>query len=199
MKQNMKEGTADYRMCASQHLALAKQFREIVLKYHDLQNSYREKQKARFERQYRIVNPGANDSEIKRVLDEDYSGPVFADTILNSTLMEEAKTVLRDVQLRHDEIVRLAKSIMDLQLLFEEISTLVTRQDDMVNQVSFQVSNAAAYTENATQQLNQAIKSAHARRRRRWCLSGLCVALIITIVLIVIFVVVPQAQAVLGK
>lgn len=78
---SLSPGSADYRMCHSQQSSLATRFRGVIFRYQDIQRSYRDKQKARFERQYKIVNPDASEDEINRVLDENYAGPIFAQSV----------------------------------------------------------------------------------------------------------------------
>ena len=108
--------------------------------------------------------------------------------------MEEAQSVLKDVQVRHDEIIVLAKSILELQSMFDEMSDLVTRQDDIVNQITFQMSNTEAYTGQATQELAQAVISAKKVRARKWCLAATGAVLITALVLVIVFIVVPKVK-----
>jgi hypothetical protein len=78
-------------------LGLARKFRDALITFHDIQSSYREKQKSRFERQYLIVNPTATQEEIDRVLDEHYSGPIFAQTV-------SMKYGIKDVKLCYNKL-----------------------------------------------------------------------------------------------
>jgi t-SNARE complex subunit (syntaxin) len=109
--------------------------------------------------------------------------------------LEESRVILKEVQVRHDEIIVLAKSIVELQSMFEETSDLVARQDDLINQIAFQMSNAQAYTGQATEELGQAVISAKKVRARKWCLASACIVLIVVLVLVIIFVVVPKVKA----
>lgn len=191
---HLEAGSADARLLSSQQRGLASKFREIVLSLQKVQQQYQDQQRIRFQRQYRIVNPDATTKQMNELLDENYSGPIFAQSVLNSAMMEEAKSVLNQVRSRHDEIIRLSKSITELQSLFDELSDLITSQDDTVNQVSHQMSGIRAYTGTANQELYRAVKSARTARRRRWCLASLCIILLTVATLVIIFVIVPMIK-----
>lgn len=74
--------SANGRMYLSQQNSLARKFRDMVWTYHEIQSKYRERQKGRFERQYRIVNPNASHEEVEKMLESDSSGSqMFAQNV----------------------------------------------------------------------------------------------------------------------
>lgn len=137
--EQLPKGSTDLHLATTQHLNLARKFKQALLEYHDIQLRYRDKQKQRFERQYRIVNPGASEQEISQVLDENYSGPIFAEKILSSNMLDDAQRVMTEVRSRHTEIANLSSAIIEVEKMFNDLSALISQQDDLVNQVSYQV------------------------------------------------------------
>ncbi|KAI3656489.1 hypothetical protein MP638_006076 [Amoeboaphelidium occidentale] len=192
-QRSLKEGSADYRMCISQELALSKKFRSSVLRYQQIQQGYKNKQKSRFERQYRIVNPAATSEEIDELLDKEVSSQqIFAQHILSAALMDEAKRVLKDVQIRHDEILQLSKTIIELQKLFEDVGILVTEQDEMMNQIAYQVQSAEVHMGVAKDEMTKAVDTAKSIRRKKWCLCSVLLIVLLIIALVIAFYVVPN-------
>ena len=86
--------------------------------------------------------------------------------------------MLTDVQQRHDEILTLSQTIISLQRLFQDLSSIVQQQDELINSVAYQVGEAEQYMENANDTLGKAVKSARSARRKRWCLCIFCFILL---------------------
>jgi syntaxin 1B/2/3 len=188
-----KEST-DYRLCHAQSSSLSRKLRNCVYDYQAIQRSYQEKQKSRFSRQYRIINPSASDEEIQEMLSAEYRGPIFADSILAATKLDEANRVLHEVTARHKEIMNLTKTIGKLEKLFEELSVMVEMQDDLVNQVAYQTDNAKTYLGTSNEVLQNAVKSAASARKRKWCILILCLVLCGIIAAVVAIVLVPYMK-----
>ena len=190
----LSPNSADHRMCFTQHVSLSRKLRTLITQYQTLQKSYREKQKLRFQRQYRIINPQASEQEISALLESEHRGPIFAESILSAQLRDDSTRVLNDVKYRHREIVDLSKKIVQLDQLFTELDSMVVQQDDIVNQVAYMADNAQAYLQESNVQLANAVKSAKSRRRRRWCLAVSCMILLGTVAAVIVIVVVPKIK-----
>eukprot|EP00158_Paraphelidium_tribonemae_P005930 Partr_v1_DN27590_c1_g2_i4_m30527 putative SNARE domain protein len=184
-------GSADYRMCLTQQVGLSKKLRVTVSQYQDIQRQYREKQKVRFTRQYRIIQPDVSDSEIQTLLQQEKVGPIFAESILSSQMVDEAHRVLTDVSARHLEIQNLSKSIVELDRLFMELSTLVEQQDEQFDQIAYQADSALVYSKEANAELGQAVHKARSARKRKWCLLITCILLVVVAIIVLVVVVMP--------
>lgn len=166
----MQPGRSDYQMMRSQQLAVANRFRDAVVALHDVQMAIQNSEKEQLERQLRIVNPSATDEDIRTMVDNQQSGPVFSQRILESSRRQDAQRVLSEVQDRHEHVVQLAKSIVELQTLFEDMSTMIDQQDAAVMQVASQVDDVEANTRQANTELTKAIAHAKSARKRKWCI-----------------------------
>lgn len=76
--------------------------------------------------------------------------------IITETL--EARQALEDVTARHQEIIKLERSIRDLRDMFVEMSLLVERQGEMINNIERQVQQTREHVEEAKTIAKKAIK-----------------------------------------
>ena len=107
------ELTAEQRIRISQHGNVTKKFVEIVTEYQEMQTKYKNKYRDRLERQYKIVKPNATTEEINKAMESGADGGgLFAQQILAGPQHAEAKRALYDIQERHQDIIKLEKSIL---------------------------------------------------------------------------------------
>lgn len=59
-----------------------------------------------------IVKPNASKDEVEKVLDGGETGPIFAQSIVMTSAQMEAGAALSDIQNRHEDIVRIERSII---------------------------------------------------------------------------------------
>lgn len=106
--------SADQRIRISQHGNITKKFIECVGEYQDIQTKYKKKYRDRLARQYKIVKPNVTDVELEVILETGggEGGTVFAQQIINTAQHAEAKRALHDIQERHQDIIKIEKSIL---------------------------------------------------------------------------------------
>lgn len=68
------------------------------------------------------VNPNATQDEIDRVVNDNASGQVFAQALMGNRFAE-SQGAYREVQQRHEEILRINKTIAELAQLFNDVCT----------------------------------------------------------------------------
>ncbi|KAK9764599.1 hypothetical protein K7432_007760 [Basidiobolus ranarum] len=191
-RNNLKLGpTSDAQIRRNRHTAIKTKFMETLKRYQYVEIEYKERYKQMLERQYRIVNPTATEEEIQQVLDSDEGGQIFAQGVLNSS-RGEAKRVMKSVQDRHEDIVKIEKNIIELANLFQEMQLLVEAQDEQLQTVEQQMNNTVGHTTNANTQIDTAINHAKSARKKRWCILFAVIILIIVIVLIIYFTVIKK-------
>ncbi|KND01395.1 uncharacterized protein SPPG_09095 [Spizellomyces punctatus DAOM BR117] len=175
---------SDARIRISQHGATTKKFLDVMNDYKAIQTKYQEKYKQRLQRQFLIVKPQATPEEVDKMMDGQ-QGPIFAQQIMQSGQRGEARRALQDIQDRHQDIIRIEQSIIELQQLFMDMAVLVSAQGEMLNQIEVHVSNAAEHTEQGTQALSKAIKLQKKSRKKMCiiicCLLLLCVAVALAV------------------
>lgn len=169
--------------------AVKNRFKETIQRYQQVEQSYRQKYRARAERQFRIVKPDATQQEIKAALDDDQNGQIFSQALLNSNRHGEAKGALREVQERHEDIKRIERTITELAQLFNEMSILVDEQDDALNVIQEQGAQVETDMNQGLQHTNKAVDSARKARKKRWICFWIIVILIIVIAAIIVAVI----------
>ncbi|KAJ1024812.1 hypothetical protein NDA16_002852 [Ustilago loliicola] len=165
--------------------AVKNRFKESIQRYQQVEQNYRQKYRARAERQFRIVKPDATQQEIKAALDDDQNGQIFSQALLNSNRHGEAKGALREVQERHEDIKRIERTITELAQLFNEMSILVDEQDDALNVIQEQGQQVETDMSQGLQHTNKAVDSARKARKKRWICFWIIIILIIVIAAVV--------------
>ncbi len=99
----------------------------------------------------------------------------------------EARRVLQNCQSRHEDIVKIANSITQLQQLFLDMQTMVQEQDAMVINVSNYTEQTAVHTTEANKQLKQAVSTAKRNRKLKMWLCCCCIIMLLAIGLVVYF------------
>ncbi|KAJ3218999.1 Syntaxin-1A [Clydaea vesicula] len=168
----------DVRIRLSQHGAVAKKFLDVMTEYKSIQTKYQEKYKQRMQRQFLIVKPTATQEEIQEVLEnKEEAVPIFAQQVLSGGQKTEAKRALKDIQDRHTDILRIEKSIMELQQLFMDMSVLVAAQGELLNAIDSHVANAVDETEAGITQLKGAVKL-QKKTRKKMCIIICCLVIL---------------------
>jgi syntaxin 1A/syntaxin 1B/2/3 len=147
----------DTTIRVAQHGVLTKNFLEVMTDYKKLQEQYQSKFKDRMQRQALIVKPNATKEEVEKMIDGE-QGQMFAKQIVNSRQRQEATKALEDIQNKHKDIVKIEKSILELQQLFMDMAVLVAAQGEVIDQIAVHIDHAVADTEEGVQQLQKAVK-----------------------------------------
>jgi len=156
-------------------------FKEAIQNYQDVEKQYRQKYKARMERQYRIVKPDATPEEIRAAVNDEQGGQVFAQALMNSNRYGESRAAYQEVQERHKDIQKIEKTITELAQLFNDMSMLVEQQDETLNVIEAHAEKVNQDTEAGLGHTEKAVVSARAARKKRW----ICFFIILIILIIV--------------
>ncbi|KAJ3321079.1 Syntaxin-1A [Boothiomyces sp. JEL0866] len=156
--------STDNSIRVSQHGVLMKSFLEVMTEYKKIQEMYQSKFKDRMQRQALIVKPNATKEEIEKMTDGEH-GQMFAKQIVNTGQRQEAKRALEDIQNKHKEVVKIEKSILELQQLFMDMAVMVAAQGEMINQIAVHVESAAQDTEAGVNALTKAVKTQKKTRK----------------------------------
>ncbi|KAJ3016282.1 Plasma membrane t-SNARE, secretory vesicle fusion [Thoreauomyces humboldtii] len=160
-----------------QTAGLAKRLMEVARVYQDQQATSKQAYRTRMEREIRIARPDATPDEIDRAL-ESGTGTAFSQQLLSSRIGSQ-RTTLKEVQSRHEEIVRIEESIGELFSLFEEMQNMLAVQGEHIDLVEAHVDNTHVYIEDGNKQMTQAIVHRKASRKKLW---WICICMFFTIV-----------------
>lgn len=70
----------------------------------------------------------------------------------------EAKKALEDIQTKHIEVMKIEKSILELQQLFIDMAVLVAAQGEVIDQIAVHVEGAVNDTEAGANALKKAVE-----------------------------------------
>jgi len=166
-------------------------FVEAIQNYQQVESQYRAKYKQRIERQFKIVKPEATDEEVRAVVNDEEGSQVFTQALLNSNRYGASREVYREVQERHEDVRRIERTMAELAQLFNDLSILVEKDDDVIDHVQQNAVGVEADTEAALGHTDKARKSAISARKKRW-ICFFIILIILAIIGIVLGIEIPK-------
>ncbi|EAQ85815.1 hypothetical protein CHGG_07068 [Chaetomium globosum CBS 148.51] len=129
--------------------SLNSDFKDTIQKYLEEEQQYKQRFREQIARQYRIVNPEATEQEVQQAADADWGDEGIFQTALRTNRTGHGATVLGNVRARHNDMIKIEKSILQLLELLEILSQQIIQQDPIIAEV-------AAKAEDTTKQLDNA-------------------------------------------
>ncbi|KAJ2006399.1 hypothetical protein H4R26_001401 [Coemansia thaxteri] len=177
---------------ASRQQSLAKKFADQLQRYRQMEYRYSQRNRERLERQYRIARPDATDEEVASAIDSDQAGQVFAQSVMQSSRVGDARRVLRDVEERQADIKKIEKTINELAQMFVEVSDMVNRQQEVIDSIDVAVEDAHVQVQTGRKEVTNAIVYRIKARKKTWIILALVLLIIVIIVIIVYFTVIKK-------
>lgn len=171
--------SAEFRIRKTQHSMLSQKFVEVMTDYNKTQTDYRERCKARIQRQLEITGRSTTTEEVEEML-ESGNPAIFTQGIMTDT--QQAKQTLADIEARHADIIKLENSIRELHDMFMDMAMLVESQGEMIDRIEFHVSGALEYVEEAVKDTKKAMEYQRKARRKQICIA-LCLFIFLAILL----------------
>ncbi|XP_071318207.1 syntaxin-4 isoform X1 [Trachinotus anak] len=171
------------RMQRTQHGVLSKEFVELMGHCNTIQAQYRDRNVERIQRQLKITGSNVSEEELDLMLESGQTD-VFTQNILSDA--KATKQALNEIESRHDEILKLERSIKDLHEMFQYLAMEVEAQGDMVNRIETNIKQSANYVEKAKENTEKAVTyQQKARKKKIWiaiCLAILVLILVLSLV-----------------
>ncbi|XP_044754595.1 syntaxin-1A-like isoform X2 [Coccinella septempunctata] len=184
-EQNNKS-SADLRIRKTQHSTLSRKFVEVMTEYNRTQTDYRERCKARIQRQLEITGRQTTNEELEEMLEQG-NPAVFTQGIIMET--QQAKQTLADIEARHADIIKLENSIRELHDMFMDMAMLVENQGELVDRIEYHVSQAENHVTTGRTELKVAHEyQTKARKKKILLIICLVIAIIILIAILWSFV-----------
>lgn len=170
------------RMQRTQHAVLSRNFVEVMGNCNTIQAQYRDRNVERIQRQLKITGSNVTDEQLESMLESGQTD-VFTQNILSD--VKATKQALNEIETRHDEILKLERSIRDLHDMFQYLAMEVEAQGEMVNRIENNIINSTNYVEKAVAETAEAVTSQNkARKKKLWI--ALCCAILIVVIIIVL-------------
>ncbi|KAK4512141.1 uncharacterized protein ATC70_013384 [Mucor velutinosus] len=206
VKQKLKEiePTArhtDLAMRKNAFSSVTKSFMDAIEKHRRVALEFQKEEGQQLERQIKIANPNATPQEIQQAIAsaEQGGGAVFAQQLLQSVSGEYrrqgAQNTLDAVQERHEDIKRLAKSVQELSVLFEEMQQMLEAQSKVLDTIEQSAYETTGNLEQGVQYVEKAKTSAKATRRKKWICFGIFIVILIIIAIVLGVTLAPKSSS----
>ncbi|XP_067088116.1 syntaxin-4 [Osmerus mordax] len=168
------------RMQRAQHGVLSREFVELMGHCNTIQAQYRDRNVERIKRQLKITGNDVTDEQLDTMLESGQTS-VFTYNILADTMA--TKQALNEIESRHDEILKLERSIRDLHDMFQYLAMEVEAQGEMVNRIEANILTSSDYVVKAVENTGKAVEyKSKARKKKMWIM--ICCAILIIILAI---------------
>lgn len=205
VKQKLKEieptsRHTDLAMRKNTFSSVTRSFMDSIENHRRVAVEFQKAEAQQMERQIKIANPNATPQEIQEAIAgaEQGRNAVFAQQLMQSVDSEyrrnNAQNALDAVQERHDDIRRLAKSVQELSVLFEEMQQMLEAQSKVLETIEQSAYETTAQLETGVQYVEKAKVSARATRRKKWICFGIFVIILI-IIAIILAIEIPKGKS----
>lgn len=134
----------------SQYSVLLTNLSDILLELKSIQEDQQARVSDRMVKQALVINPEATEAQVQKMVEK---GNVFVS--YNATQRAEVKAALDDIQRKHLEVNRIAKSILELNQLFMDIDVLIKAQGEQLDQAVNNISKTEKNIDSANQDLEK--------------------------------------------
>ncbi|KAH8870238.1 Syntaxin-1A [Schistosoma japonicum] len=160
-EQEAKDATsADLRIRKTQLYSNIRLFMDAMTEYNKTQTDFRDANKARIKRQLEIAQWSVTDDELENML-ESGNAQIFTQGIITDT--QQARQNLADIEARHEDIMKLEKSIRELHDLFVDMAAL----GELVDRIDINVKQTQDYVAEARQETKKAVIYKK-KSRKKW-------------------------------
>lgn len=170
LQQNKKDGPEDAKV-----RSVSRTFLQAMRQFERVQEDYRERYRKQLERQYRLINPDGNQSDLNLAqLTESQTSLLLSQQIFRLSEDSRARRDLELMRQRNAEMHELEKGIEEVRVMFEEISVLVCQQGDLINKVEDYVVEISGDVKKANAALDKTLeihKKKQAMRRVSFLIS----------------------------
>ncbi|OLY79437.1 Syntaxin-1A [Smittium mucronatum] len=139
------------------HQTLSKLFASLISQYQQIKHDFYDKSRQRLKRQYLIANPSATEDDIDNAIDNQQISNVFAQAVLSSNRSGDARRVLKDLEDRQQDILNIEQTINELAAMFEQVSGMISQQQEMIDNIELGVEEADVNVMGATSEVAKAV------------------------------------------
>lgn len=167
--------------------SVSRAFLQAMRQFERVQEDYRDRYRRQLERQYKLINPNGNESDLNLAqLSESQTSLLLTQQIFRLSEDSRARRDLESMRQRNAEMHQLEKGMEEVRVLFEEISVLVCEQGDLIDKVEDYVVEISGDVEKASGSLDKSLEF-HKRRQARKRMAFLIGATILIILFFIIF------------
>ncbi|GJN87266.1 hypothetical protein Rhopal_000214-T1 [Rhodotorula paludigena] len=163
--------------------ALKERFKNAIQRYAEVERDYRKNQRARMERQVKVVNPGMSAVEIEEIVKQAEAGgdsAMFSQALqTNGYRSQAARGALKEVQNRAAELARIEATLIELSQLFQDMAVMVYAQDVTIQRIEQDAIKTEQDMEHGLGNVKKAVVHARNARKYRWWCFGIIVVILL--------------------
>lgn len=175
-----KPNSAECRIRTNMQQAMAKKHQQLLLDFQKAQMDLKKTLERQQAREMQLLCPEASEEEVQQMIEDGHT----SSQMLVRKMAGAHAMVLDEVRLicdKHQDILRLERSMQDLAQMFQEMAVLVDAQGELLDAIEVHVHNTNEYTGKAVKEL-VITKKTQANTRKWMC----CLMVFLMIVLVII-------------
>ncbi|XP_043274332.1 syntaxin-1A-like isoform X2 [Venturia canescens] len=177
-----RDSSTFVRIKILQYSTMRQMFADIMLEYNESLLRYHEKCSALLNQQRNLIKKSPSIVEnVEEIVDEEKTS-LFVDNILEDSRI--ARQQLSEIQSRHEEVLKLEKTIVEIRDIFHEMAFMVEKQGDQINCIEYFACQATENVDSGRCDLVRAEQKGR-RYKRRKCKIIIISVLIVVLVLII--------------
>jgi len=174
--QKTHKDSAKTQMRVNLYQTHIRRFHAVMNDYNAASHEFKQNLQDRTRRQLKIVDSKISDDEIERIVESGQANDVIKQALISENLQE----VVRDIEERHLDILKLEQQVLEVYELFRDLATLVDLQQESLDVIENRISHAKDYAEKAEVQLQEAEQYQTKARKRK------CMILIVLIIILIV-------------
>lgn len=185
-KGSHKDDVAKTQMRNNLYQTYIRRFHQVMNQYNSVAHEFKQNLQDRTRRQLKIVDSSITDDDVDKIVASGKANGIIKQALISENLED----VIRDIEERHMDILKLEQQVLEVYNLFQDLATLVDIQQESLDVIENRIEHAKEYAEKAEDELKQA--EVYQKKSKKRC----CCALIILLTLLII-ILVPILSSVL--
>ncbi|XP_019392040.1 PREDICTED: syntaxin-3-like isoform X1 [Crocodylus porosus] len=154
LARDSKQWLAGHRIRQSQLSVLISRYRDIVSRHYTKETQYVEKLKEQIMRQTELAGLSLHEEDINQLV----KSPVGPRIVGQDLEILKAKQHMAMAHVRHQQLLDLEVQITELHSLFLHLNVLVSEQEEIVNNIEYNVMNTLDYISQSKDEVKKALK-----------------------------------------
>jgi len=179
--ENKQAGGAELQIRRNMQQSLVRKHQALLMDFQRAQGNFKEALEKRQAREIQILMPEVRPDQVEQMLEAGETASMMVAKKMLGTHAELLDELAR-IREKHQDILRLERSMAELAQMFQEMAVLVEHQGEMIDAIEFNIREAKDYTAKAEQQLITTKKVQ--RSNRKWmCYAVLCMLVVLLVIL----------------
>lgn len=173
------------RIRVSRYTKLGKDFMAVTEKLEAAREAHKKAVANGIKADILNADPSINEARLQHALDTGAS----LDTVVTSN-NAALRYQIEDLRARNEDIQKLSRNIVELHQMFTDMSILVEGQQELINDIEYNVKEVKKDTKKAAEELVEARKHQKSARKKKMCI---CILVIVIILAIAAAILIPMA------